>query len=673
MNPKADLNPAVYVRELVDRAEAIGSDLLIYFADEGGYPVYPSKLAPMSERLHGADLFGMLETETHRRGLKFGAGFLGMHVNHYISVEHPEWLQRTRDGETAPMYVAPTCLICPNSPYGAYYAEYVREVLTLYDVDYIYVEGVYFRRGFCFCPNCREQFRASYGRDILESSGTEVFYKFRQDSATRFHQRLWKAAKEVSPETVVAGASYTPTTDNNTFREYADVVSRENQWGYIDYYPRGEGDTSAKEAGLKVALLKAEVRKPVTGTWFAAKQVDLDYVSRAAAHAKVTFIETLAYGATVQAHLQTLLDVDRSLMSVLGELFGCVEKTRPYLLGARLLPYAAILHWAESTNVREYFNDSLRGYHQALTEHHIPFDLLTAKDVAAGRLSDFRTLILPNATRLSADVVETIRSYVLAGGGVVMTHRSGWFDEKGNRSAGMLLQELAGARVLGVGGPVRVGDVGYPVYYRIESEESIWDGLGGRPLSINRGYTVVETTGDSTVVAQIEDLDWSRFHKNQMVEGAYPGQPIAPMILTRHVGKGRIIYITGELDAASFQLGDPDSAEILARAALWAAAAEPPVRTNCPASVEMVTHTKPGSLAIFLINLTANPMSDSRVIRYIVPIKDVEIQVKTDAVVEAVSTVTGQQVQYEQKAGWLEIRLGGLQEYEAILVDLKLA
>ena len=671
LNPKADLDPAAYVKERLDRAEAIDSDLFVHLADEGGYPLYPSRLAPMSEYLHGADLLGMLEKETHKRGLRFGAGFLGMHVNHYVSVEYPEWLQKTRKDQPAPMYAAPTFLICPNSPYGRYYAEYVREVLTTYEVDCIYVEGVYFRRGFCYCPHCQDQFEASCGGSILESSGTEAFYKFRRDSVTRFHQRLWRTTKAVSPQTVVMGASYCPTTDNHTFSGCVDVVSRENQWGYVDYCPRGEGDTSPKEAGLKMALVKAEANKPVMGTWFGAKQVDLDYVSRAPAHAKVTFVETLAYGAQVQAHLQTLFDVDTSLMGVLAELFGCVRKVRPYLLDARLLPYAAILHWAPSTDVQNYLNDALRGYHQAFTEHHIPFDFLTPADVEADRLNDFEVLVLPDAVRLSAAVMEKISNYVFAGGGLVMTCRSGWFDENGDRHGNMPLQDLAGARVLGVGGPMKVGNVGYPVYYRVQSEESIWDDLRGRPLSMNGGYAVVGAADDSRTEAEIEDLDWSRFHKNQMVEGAYPGRPIGPMILTRDVGKGRVVYITGELDATSFRLGDPDSSDILAKAAVWAAAAEPPLTTNCPPSVEVVTHTKPGHLAVFLVNLTANPMSDSRVVRYIVPVKDVKVHVKTDASVEAIATATGQEAQYEQDGGWLHIRLAGLQEYEAVLVDLK--
>ena len=665
LNPKVDLDPEVYVKELVHRAVALNSDVVVYMADEGGYPVYPSKLAPMSDHLHGIDLLGMVEKQTHKKGLRFGAGFLGMHVNSYISKEHPEWLQRDKDGNPAPMYTPPQYLVCPNSPYERYYAEYVREVLTRYDVDYIYVEGVYFARRRCYCPYCREQFRAIYGMEIPEYKGSEIFHKFCQDSVTRFHLRIKKVADEVSNRIVIAGCTYTPTTDIRTFREYVNIVSRENQWGY------GGGRVSPQEAGLHMLLLKAEAKKHVMGSWFGAKAVDTDYAPRSAPHAKLTFVETLAYGATVQPHLQTLFEVDQTLMSTLAELFGCVKKVRPYLLDAHLLPYAAILHWAENKNAKSFFNMALRGYYQALMEHHIPVDAITAEDVEADRLSGYRVLVLPNARRLSKAVMEKISDYVTAGGGLVFTYCSGWFGEDGSKHDNMPLLELVGARFDGMGVPVQLPGLHYPIYYRIKSADPIWDTLRGQVLSFHGKYVSVEAAGDSEAQAQIEDLDYSRMHKDHMVEGAYPGSPIAPMIITRRVGKGRVVFITGGLDAAACRSGEPEAMEVLAKTALWAAGRELPIKTNCPPSVEIVTHTRPGSLAIFLINLATNQMGESKVIRYVVPIKDVELQVETDAPAKAVSTVRGQKVKHERKGKWLHVKLEKLHEYDVVLIDLK--
>ena len=71
-------------------------------------------MVPMSSYLHGVDLFGLMERQTHKRRLTFGAGFLGMHVNHGVSVEHPEWRQKPitremlRSQPAAPWADAPT-------------------------------------------------------------------------------------------------------------------------------------------------------------------------------------------------------------------------------------------------------------------------------------------------------------------------------------------------------------------------------------------------------------------------------------------------------------------------------------------------------------------------------------------------------------------------------------
>ncbi len=97
-------------------------------------------------------------------------------------------------------------------------------------------------------------------------------------------------------------------------------------------------------AGLGMLRLKALAQKPALGTWWPSFNVDQNFHQHSPAHARLTFMQCLAYGAAVQPHIQTLFEFERSSMPILAELFSCVARVRPYLLDARLLPYIAVLH-----------------------------------------------------------------------------------------------------------------------------------------------------------------------------------------------------------------------------------------------------------------------------------------------------------------------------------------
>ena len=110
---------------MVARATTFKADTLVMMADDGGYPLYPSKLAPINHHIHGRDLLGMIEQQCHQQGLRFGLGYLGVHCNTYISGKQPEWAMRSKAGDTIRFYS--WVVLCLNSPYRKYYLDLIRE------------------------------------------------------------------------------------------------------------------------------------------------------------------------------------------------------------------------------------------------------------------------------------------------------------------------------------------------------------------------------------------------------------------------------------------------------------------------------------------------------------------------------------------------------------------
>jgi len=104
LNPRDDLDLVAYVRDMIARATGFKADTLVMMADDGGYPLFPSALAPINPHVQGQDLLGMIERECRQRGLRFGLGCLGVHTNSYVAATRPDWAMRDENGQTYPFY-----------------------------------------------------------------------------------------------------------------------------------------------------------------------------------------------------------------------------------------------------------------------------------------------------------------------------------------------------------------------------------------------------------------------------------------------------------------------------------------------------------------------------------------------------------------------------------------
>ena len=102
----------------------------------------------------------------------------------------------------------------------------------------------------------------------------------------------------------------------------------------------------------------------------------------------------------------------------------------------------------------------------------------------------------------------------------------------------------------------------------------------------------METEKDVIPIAHILGFDDSRRHSDHCLMGGYPSSEINPMILTQKLGKGKILYITAELDAICHRFGCKDNMEVLVNSVLFVSEKDVPLKTNLSGSVEVVTHIK---------------------------------------------------------------------------------
>ena len=73
------------------------------------------------------------------------------------------------------------------------------------------------------------------------------------------------------------------------------------------------------------------------------------------------------------------------------------------------------------SNAVDKYMQSCFGFFRMMLEYHLPVDIITEADLAAGLAVGYKVLILPNTACLSSASVSAIQSFVAAGGGLVAT------------------------------------------------------------------------------------------------------------------------------------------------------------------------------------------------------------------------------------------------------------
>ncbi len=398
--------------------------------------------------------------------------------------------------------------------------------------------------------------------------------------------------------------------DYAAWAPYVDAITHERMWGFGRDHERPI-KPKLFELGLSMQVSRAESDKPSLGTIWLGWHVDRDYSPSTAPHYRLNFAEILACGATPQLHAQTIFEVDQSEMKTVREMFDLVQIVRPFLADARLVPFAALV--VDYSDFR--VSQNMKGFYQALIENHVPFEVISSRDLRLERLTRYKVVVLPNTVRMSERQVEAVKAYHAAGGGVVFTFRTGCV---GDNNA--LRRASPFGAMAGIDGPFGVvtrpsGTAAEDVphcYYRVLQQHPVAAESFGRLQSFRGSFTKIAAT-DGTPIAQALDFDYSKMHRHHPAMGWYPGHAYAPMIVVNEPSAGgRVVYSAAEFDREAYELGLPGAMKALAQATVWAASEPAPVTIVGFPMVEMVVHYSAvlDAYTLMLVNQTTNELAE---------------------------------------------------------------
>ena len=398
-----------------------------------------------------------------------------------------DWIQRDAEGKLL-LYGTSTYwrwLGCQqHEPYVDYLQQVVRKCLTEAQMDGIEWDGTVYK---CHCELCQQRFREYLDRKYADAdiatlfgiphfrhvripaveSGRDPLYQelleFRREFMTQRLREYNALIKGINPE--AAQVTYDMAAAPAEPVDAIDILVDENH----DFSFVQDGQLTTKSRGLKhgfaldrVVLSTAWLRAPSSK----AEPVPEEFQTEA---------ELAAFAAPVGGlrRPETAAEVKRDLAETAmygGHMVTPTWATRP--IGGKLAAFeqpelqAALKHYLDFFRRHEELFDARRslaniavlrsrgsvtydffnsypcvmGMEQVCIQHQIPYDMLFSYQFPG--LDRYEAVILAEQTCLSDDEIELLTRFVHHGGGLLITGRSGLFDERFRHRRSHPFQEL---------------------------------------------------------------------------------------------------------------------------------------------------------------------------------------------------------------------------------------
>jgi len=414
--------------------------------------------------------FGPLEMQTTDADMdQDGVADPGKHTAY---VDHPGWLQVSRDGRKAvfygsqpgmPFWVDPTSedvWLCPND------ADYVENVVLPWmreaagtGIDGIWLDVPFLISEFgdgwtaqwpCHCDTCRTKFQAETGYAMpatvnWDDPAWRAFVAWRYQQIHDFLGRVNTALKSVNPacqliiETSTGLGPQSTTTGCHTLDlfDVSDTTGHEHcgpstavpyyEWLYqaahFAWYRGTDGPNrpswmlsyadTADVFRLHGATLTAYNLNPYVSADEGMAGIP-DEALRRQMYTWLSDHQDAFYTPAFTPHANVALVYSRSTLDYLDRGDYDVETFRPEFMGLAMM----------------------------LLESHVPSRVLSDTDL--GALAGYEVVILPHVAAMSATQAQALRSYVSAGGTLIATGETSLYDEQGVQLSDYQLAEAFG-------------------------------------------------------------------------------------------------------------------------------------------------------------------------------------------------------------------------------------
>lgn len=631
---------------------------MVYATCHNGNCYYPTQVGHMHANLNGRDIFGETVELLRAAGITPVAYYTTVYHNHSAK-NNPAWRMQDADGQQHQGRYWFNCV--NNQQYVAFTKAQIAEIIA-YPVEGIFVDMTFWPY-VCTCANCREKYRAESGREIppavdWNNPAWVDFQRFRERSMAQFTEELAAAIK--------AQRDVTVTFQNSPIIMGWSLGQSERIADSCDY---ASGDFyGGKYQHILGAKILAAASKNQPFEYMTSRCIDLtdhtamkseDLLTCEAATTLANggayfFIDAINPDGTLSPAVYERLG---RVSSRLAPIVTAFKKHRPQLTAETGLYFsmqAQIDPAKDGLALRDVGStfahqlnpsyEEMLGTSVALTRAHIPYRVVRPD----ADLDGLRALLLNNVMVMTDEEVERLKGFVLGGGTIIVTGRSGLYRPDGSLRGG--LTELTSVTLTGA--------LSRRFHYLHFSD---MDEL----ISCNRPAPLAEA-GEALVLAEIvepffdpdDNEHYASIHSNP------PGRATGCVGLSvRPFGLGRCVYLASPLMALRHESQQAFTMRILRDFAAPGAVLE----TNAPPSVELTVlrSTCQDAGLVGLVNWQQELPN--------VPIRDVLLVLAWPEKPSTVQTVSGASLTWTYASQKLEIVVPILETIEMVEIRSSMA
>lgn len=646
---------------------------------------FKSRLAKKTNK----DQLGELLPELHKRGIKAVIYFNVHCVESEFAEEHPDWRHVTEDGKFKEGVYLTDSSFCVNSPWREWVFQALRDLLK-YDIDGIFFDGPNFWPDCCYCEHCRRKFKAKFGKDLPPKSDRKnpLFPKlieFQIESIAEFVEDCKRIIKENNPNVLfyrnvgnILASKWVLAVDPRSLIKHFDMLGAEGGFLYRDLYNK-----PVWIAGAMAKLLETQTDGKPYLIHSTIVHKPWGYVMLPKPEVRLLYAETIAHGAYPWFGFRYGFEPEvKEDLEEIEELNRFFKRNKEYYGGTESVARVALLWPVKTINFHptvhipemdftqrrveaEAVGDPTKatfGFYEILVRSHIPFDLIDEPALTREKMSKYDLLILPNATCLSRDDVENIRSFVRRGGNLIATFETSHFTEYGEKLNDFLLNDVFGVKSEDeLLGPLNLD---YATFSSGKGRHHVFRGLTKRWFPAPKyGVKVNLITG----VRLMEFCERQRGLSGAQRPPTLPSEP-DPLIVTNKYGEGTCFYFAGNVGEEYWNYRHPQYRHLLENCINLHSEKVIELK-NGPSSVEVVVRKQEDHARwiIHLINFTGEM---TRPIEQITPLHQLEVRLYGLRDVKRVKALRlNRELRYSLSATALEFVLPLLNEYEAILIE----
>ncbi len=575
---------------------------------------YNTKIGHKHTGLGDLDFLGEMIHHAHRNNIRV-IGYYSNMWDTQIAREHPEWMAEEVDGSYSYNRWPTMSLL---SPYRDLVHSHLTELVTNYEVDGIWSDILSDLP--TFDRYTREKYEKDCGTPMPRSSqdaGWINLVRWQQDTLYDYLDGCYKLVKNIRPEVAYVvnffGTPYAQPSQGLSFKhlKLSDMGSTE---GYTEWHGLIFPSFAARYIRSGVDGRPFEV---LTGrfvhTW--------DFTLRPQAQMRFEAFSVVANGGAVCIDDEPYQDgqLETGVYDNITNVYAEIERRESVLIGAQPLRYAALYVSQKGRELDEVLNrtklpttaltpesnlnpsdsdllPAWMGAFKALTEAHIPVEIVDDRPESIATLSQYKVVFLPNILTLSSAECDALRTYVANGGALIATGATSLYDDQGTRLPNFALADLFGVDF------VKRGEFTFP-YLQFHDSPFTADAIR-RPLPHYMAmWEVRPNVADVQVAATrrnplIETSGQTYFHNNQPPPDVDTGEPV---VVYRTYGKGRVIYCAALPESNYARLGHEPYRRLIANMIIWGAGELPLVRAEGLLNTEIVTNRLGADLIVHLI------------------------------------------------------------------------